>query len=370
MLRVAIVGCGRIADAHASQIRRIAGCEIVGVSDREELMARQLHERFRTGGWFTDLGELLEAARPDVVHVTTPPESHFAIARECLERGCHVYVEKPFTLDARDAEALLRLAEERGLALTVGHDAQFSPAAGRMRALVRAGYLGDRVVHMESYYGYDLGDAMYARAFLGDRDHWVRRLPGGLPQNVISHGIARIAEFLEGGQPRVVAHGFASPGLRRAGGEDLVDELRVIVADEADRTAYFTFSSGIRPVLHQFRVFGSSNGLVLDEQQQTLVKLRGTPFKSHLERFVPPVIFATQYGANAMRNVGLFLANDFHMESGKHALIQAFYRAIRERTPPPIPYREILLTSRVMDLIFEQVGGSPLPAGAGRAEPC
>jgi predicted dehydrogenase len=370
MLRVAIVGCGRIADAHASQIRRIAGCEIVGVADREELMARQLHERFGTGGWFIDLGELLDGARPDVVHVTTPPESHFAIARACLERGCHVYVEKPFTLDIREAELLVGLAEERGLALTVGHDAQFSHAARRMRALVRAGYLGDRVVHMESYYGYDLGDAMYARAFLGDRDHWVRRLPGGLAHNVISHGIARIAEFLEGEHPRVVAHGFASPSLRRAGGDDLVDELRVIVIDEADRTAYFTFSSQMRPVLHQLRIFGLANGLVLDEHQQTLVKLRGAPFKSYLERFVPPVVFAKQYGANAVRNVRLFVANDFHMESGKHALITAFYRSIRERTPPPIPYREILLTSRVMDLIFEQIGGSLLPAGAGRAEPC
>jgi predicted dehydrogenase len=370
MLRVAIVGCGRIADAHAFQIRRIAGCEIVGVTDREELMARQLHERFRTGGWFTDLGALLDSARPDVVHVTTPPESHFAIARECLERGCHVYVEKPFTLDMREAELLIRLAEERGLRLTVGHDAQFSHVARRMRALVCAGYLGDRAVHLESCYGYDLGDARYARAFLGDRDHWVRKLPGGLLQNVISHGIARIAEFLQGEHPRVVAHGFASPGLRRAGGEDLVDELRVIVADEADRTAYFTFSSQMRPILHQLRIFGSENGLVLDEHQQTLVKLRGAPFKSYLERFVPPVVFAKQYGANAIRNVRLFVANDFHMESGKHALIAAFYRSIRERTPPPIPYREILLTSRLMDAIFEQVGGSLLPVGAGRAEPC
>ena len=46
MLKVAIVGCGKIADAHASQIRRIEGCEIVGVCDREPLMAKQLYERF------------------------------------------------------------------------------------------------------------------------------------------------------------------------------------------------------------------------------------------------------------------------------------------------------------------------------------
>jgi len=97
MLRVAIVGCGKIADAHASQIRRIAGCEIVGVCDTEPLMAQQLFERFQVQAHFSDVTELLRCTRPDVVHITTPPESHFDLARFCLERGCHVYVEKPFT---------------------------------------------------------------------------------------------------------------------------------------------------------------------------------------------------------------------------------------------------------------------------------
>lgn len=356
MPRVAIVGCGKIADAHAGQIRRIEGAELVGACDREALMARQLAERFEVARWFDDLDALLEEARPDVVHVTTPPHSHFEIARRCLERGCHVYVEKPFTLDTREAEDLLQLAERRGLGLTVGHDLQFSHAARRMRALIRDGYLGDAVVHMESHYGYDLGDAAYARAFLADRNHWVRKLPGGLFQNVISHGLARIAEFLEGQSPRVVAHGFTSPRLRALGGEDVVDELRVMIADGPGHTAYFTFSSRMRPGLHQFRIFGDRNGLVLDEQQQTLVRLRGRPFKSYAERVVPAVIFAGQYLENAMRNVGLFLASDFHMESGKKTLFQAFYRSIAGGAPAPIPHREILLTSRLMDAIVEQVG--------------
>jgi predicted dehydrogenase len=361
MPRVAIVGCGKIADAHAEQIRRIEGAELVGACDREALMARQLAERFEVARWFDDLDALLEEARPDVVHVTTPPHGHFEIARRCLERGCHVYVEKPFTLDAREAEDLLRLAGKRGLGVTAGHDLQFSHAARRMRALIRDGYLGDAVVHMESHYGYDLGDAAYARAFLADRNHWVRKLPGGLFQNVISHGLARIAEFLEGESPRVIAHGFTSPRLRALGGEDVVDELRVMIVDGQDRTAYFTFSSRMRPGLHQFRIFGNRNGLVLDEQQQTLVRLRGRPFKSYTERVVPAVIFAGQYLENAMRNVGLFLASDFHMESGKKALFQAFYRSTAGGAPAPIPHREILLTARLMDAIVEQVGKEGAP---------
>ena len=71
MLKVAIVGCGKIADAHASQIRRIAGCEIVGVCDKEPLMARQLYERFPIRRYFSDVADLLREARPDVVHGTS-----------------------------------------------------------------------------------------------------------------------------------------------------------------------------------------------------------------------------------------------------------------------------------------------------------
>src|SRR5262245_53599420 len=122
MLRVAIVGCGRIADSHASQIQRIPGCEIVGACDREELMARQFVERFPVKAHFSDLTEMLERARPQVVHVTTPPDSHFALGRQCLLRGAHVYIEKPFTLNTAEAEELIALAAERNLKLTAGHD--------------------------------------------------------------------------------------------------------------------------------------------------------------------------------------------------------------------------------------------------------
>jgi len=355
MLKVAIVGCGKIADAHASQIHRIKGCEIVGVCDREGLMAKQLYERFPVKRYFSDLTQLLSEAQPDVVHITPPPDSHFDIARACLERGCHVYVEKPITLHAEEAQVLVVLANKKGLKLTVGHDDQFSHAARRMRTLVHSGYLGGIPVHMESYYCYDLGDSGYARALLGNKQHWVRGLPGGLLHNIISHGIARIAEFLTSDSPQVVAYGFVSPLLKRMGEREIIDELRVIISEEERTTAYFTFSSQMRPSLHQLRVYGPKNGLVLDQDQETVIKLRGGRFKSYGEKFIPPVIFAEQHLGNLIRNVRTFLARDFHMMSGMKYLIESFYGSIIQGTPVPIPYREILLTARIMDAIFDQL---------------
>jgi predicted dehydrogenase len=371
MLKVGIVGCGKIADAHASQIQEMEASEIVGVCDREPLMAKQLCERFPVKDCFSDLPELLAKARPDVVHITTSPESHFKLARLCLDNGCHVYVEKPFTVDAEEAQRLVDLAYRNGLKLTAGHNYQFSHAARRMRELIRNGYLGGPPVHMESYYGYDLGDPSYARTLLGDKQHWVRRLPGRLLHNIISHGVARIAEFLTSDDPQVIAHGFVSPLLKGIGETEIVDELRVIVSDGERTTAYFTFSSQMRPSLHEFRIYGPKNGLALDQNHEMVLQLRGAKFKSYADHFIPPVLFAKQCLGNLLGNVRLFLANDFHMEAGMKVLIESFYRSIRENGPVPIPYREILLTARIMDTIFDQLGDqlpNRLAAGRSRAD--
>ncbi len=359
MLKAAIVGCGKIADAHALQMRGIAGCEIVAVCDREELMARQLQERFGIMRSFDNLAVLLQESRPDVVHITTPPQSHFEIARQCLGAGCHVYVEKPFTVYASEAEKLVALANEKGLRLTAGHDEQFSHAMRRMRELVGSGYLGGPPVHVESTWCYELGEDAYANALLRDKKHWVRQLPGKLLHNVISHGIAKIAEYLTGENPDVLTVGFQSRFLRQCGEKDLVDELRVTITDENHTTAYFTFSTQMRPGLDQFRVFGPKNGVFLDEDQQILIKLRGEHYKSFAEKFIPPVTLAGQHLRNLLRNGRLFLASDFHMDAGKKYLIESFYRSILEGTPLPIPYRQILRTSRIMDAIFQQLATQP-----------
>lgn len=355
MLKIVIVGCGKIADAHAFYIQNIKDCRIVGVYDREELMAKQLFERFPIDDFYNNFEDLLEKTHPDVVHITTPPQSHFPLAKQCLEYGCHVYVEKPFTLDLNEATDLINLAMAKGLKLTAGHDDQFSTVARRLRKLVQDGYLGGPPLHMESYYLYEMSGA-YANALLGDKQHWVRKLPGQLLQNIISHGIARIAEYMQSENPEVMAHGFTSPFLRDLGENQIVDELRVIISENKQTTAYFTFSSQIRPDLHTFRVYGSKNGITMDHDNQTLIQLRGQRYTSYAEKFVPPVNFAKQYIGNFAHNAGLFLGRDFHMKSGMKFLIESFYQSIIKDAPLPIPYREILLTARIMDDIFSQVG--------------
>jgi predicted dehydrogenase len=355
MLKVAIIGCGKIASDHLEQIDRIEGCKVVGACDLEPLMARQLCDRFGIEGCFSDVDEMLDRWHPDVVHITTPPQSHLPLATQCLQAGSHVYVEKPFVLNSTEAEQLIAAANRHNRKVTVGHDLQFTHVARRMRQLIGDGYLGGQPVHMESFYCYDLSNPAYAKAFLANSGHWVRRLPGKLLQNVISHGIARLAEFFTSGSPNIFAHGFVSPLLLSLGEREIIDELRVVLTEESGMTAYFTFSSQMRPSLNAFRIFGPKNGLALDQDQETLIKLRGKRFVSYAEKFIPPAAISKQYLSNLTNNLKTFARNDFHMKSGMKYLIEAFYNSISKDLPLPIPYREILLTTRIMDAIFAQV---------------
>jgi len=359
MIRTAIIGCGKVADTHASAMRRIPGCRLVGVCDREPLMARQMAERFGVEYHGSDARDLIAACQPDVAHITTPPQSHFSLARLCLENKVHVYVEKPFTLNAEEAEELIRIAEACDRKITVGQNTQFNPVAIEMRKLIRDGFLGGPPVHMESVFCYNLGDPRYARALLGDKDHWVRRLPGGLLQNIINHGIGKIVELLPGNEPAVVAHGFTSHYLKGIGELELEDELRLTLWDETQTTAYFTFSSQMAPPVHQFRVFGPRNSLIADHNHQVLIRIPGKGYKSYLNQWIPPAKLGRQYLGAAWHNVRLFFRRKLYADSGLQNLIAAFYRCIADGAPLPIPYRDIVLTTRIMDEAFRQIRYTP-----------
>jgi predicted dehydrogenase len=336
-------------------IHRIADCEIVALCDRELLMAKQLGERFGVSACFSDLRELLHAASPDVVHITTPPRSHYSLARQCLESGSHVYLEKPFTITAGEAEALIQLAEHRGLKVTVGHNYQFTLEMLEMRRLVKEGFLGGRPIHLESYWSYDLGGSMYAGAFLGSRAHWLHELPGQLFHNIISHGIAKLAEFLDDDVPLIVATAHRSPQLSHSGESDLMDELRVLLRDKHETTALFCFSTQFRPALNRLRIYGPRNSLMVDILTGTLIRSPGASYKSYLTYFIPPLKTAREYLRNFRLNLTNFLCRRLYQDFGMKELIERFYNSIRLGDPLPIPYREIILTARIMDEVFAQV---------------
>lgn len=352
-LKIAIVGCGKIADAHVEEIRKIPSVRLAAVCDLEPIMAEQLAARYAVPRWYCDVRRMLEAERPDVLHITTPPQSHLAIAKQAVSAGCHLFIEKPVAPRHWEVEAIVAEAVAAGRKLAVNYWPNFEAPALELRRLFEADVLG-APVHVESHYGYDLAGE-YGTALKRDNDHWVHRLPGRLFHNVLDHVLNKITPFLDDERPLIHAVAYGGEGNGRGDeGSHLLDELRVII-NGARTSAYATFSAHARPVGHALRVYGTKNTAHVDFMARTIVLERKQTFPSALGRLIPPFAVARDYLRQGMNNLGSFSRSRFHYFDGMRRLLSEFYLSIERDSPPPIPYSEILRVSSMMEAIFDQV---------------
>ncbi len=133
-LRVGVIGVGHLGKFHAEKFARIPEAELVGVADILEDRAREVGETYGVP-WVRDYRELIP--RAEALSIVTPTVTHYEIARECLEKGKHLFVEKPLTDHPETAEALVELAEKKGLLLQVGHIERFQPSVKTLLSRVR-----------------------------------------------------------------------------------------------------------------------------------------------------------------------------------------------------------------------------------------
>lgn len=143
MLGIAVVGAGNWGKNLVRNFASLKGAELRYVCDLDENLRGKMAVMYPQAQVVADLGVALADAAVDAVVVAVEAPLHYQIARTALEAGKHVYVEKPLTLKPEDAEALMKLAAEKGLKLMVGHLLEYHPAVNYMKELMRDGALGD-----------------------------------------------------------------------------------------------------------------------------------------------------------------------------------------------------------------------------------
>lgn len=134
-LRAAVIGVGYFGRFHAHKFAALEATDLVAVADVDAQRARQVAAE--TGARAVrDYRAILEEV--DIVSIAVPTELHFRIARDCLNAGVHILVEKPVTRTVDEGRELIRLAEERGLIFQVGHLERYHPALLAMREALTA----------------------------------------------------------------------------------------------------------------------------------------------------------------------------------------------------------------------------------------
>jgi predicted dehydrogenase len=133
-IRTGVIGVGHLGQHHARLYASLPAATLVGITDADPRRAKEVAERHGTAV-YDDVGALLQQV--EAVSIAAPTSVHHAVARQCLEAGVHVLVEKPVTTTPQEARDLVALARSRKAVLQVGHIERFNPVLLAVRPLIR-----------------------------------------------------------------------------------------------------------------------------------------------------------------------------------------------------------------------------------------
>ncbi len=142
MVRFGIIGYGYWGPNIVRNIHGISPEKVVAICDKSEKNLARAKRAYPDVHVTADASELLTNPNIDAIAVITPVWTHFDLARQALQNGKHVFIEKPFTATAAQAEELIELAEQKNLTIMVDHTFLFTGAVRKIRQLVDDGTLG------------------------------------------------------------------------------------------------------------------------------------------------------------------------------------------------------------------------------------
>ena len=133
LVRVGVVGVGHLGQHHARNYSELEGCQLVGLADIDRKAANIVARKVSTQAFF-DYRNLIDQV--DAVSIVVPTSEHYRVARDFLEAGVHVLVEKPITSTVEEARGLIRLARNKKRILQVGHIERFNTAVIKLREIL------------------------------------------------------------------------------------------------------------------------------------------------------------------------------------------------------------------------------------------
>ena len=337
ILKVAILGGGKMAGQHAAAIATLKNARLVAVADPVVAEA-DLKARFGSEvAIYRDAEALLREVSPDVVHIVTPPASHVDLARLALEHGAHVYVEKPFALTEADARGILELADQKGLKACAAHQVLFQDAGRKYREHMR---LIGVPVHVESYFSFKT----------------VRRRTDGKGSvtpveqliDILPHPVYLLLSAFEGEQ--MPAMELRSVEVSPQG------EVRALVAVDG-RLAMLVVTLQGRPIESYLRIVGINGSINADFILAGVTKLPG-PGASAPAVVLRPFSQARQMVFGSIATLFKMFFRRHKSYPGLAELLQGFYASVNGEGQVPVSAQSIIQTVR----LCEQIGARLLEA--------
>jgi predicted dehydrogenase len=351
VIKVAIVGLGKMGLSHHAMINAHPDVEVVGVCDSSSYVLGVL-KKYTGVTTYTDFGAMLGKVDLDAVLIATPSSSHAEMVGAALERGLHVFCEKPFTLDIGDAERLTMLGRDRGLVTQVGYHNRFVGTFREVKALLDAGAIG-RVTRV-------LGEAYGPVVLRPKGGTWrsQRNEGGGCLYDYAAHVINLVNWYV--GEPV----GVGGTVLSRVFSREIDDEISSTLYFPEGRTAQISVNwsdESYRKMTTRVTIWGTT-GRIYADRQECQVYLRDTATR--------PIGY--EPGWNVRYTTELTEPVWFYLRGEEYsAQLHSFIRRIEERRVDGVnDFASAAATDRVIAMMIADARkGASILAGGAALEP-
>jgi predicted dehydrogenase len=343
-----VLGCGAIAREHIFAAQCSSNIEIVAVCDLSPARAESIAERYRIPAFFMSHKEMLANARADFVHITTPPQSHFALTRDCLEAGFNVICEKPITQSFAEFEILRDIAAKNELVLTENQNYRMHSSTRRIMAMMEKGELGEIIeVQVQIHVNIHAKGSVFSDPNL---PHFSTTMKGGVAGDFLTH-MTYIAQMFIGYE--ATATPLWSEHRQSSFGKD---EFRAVLQGERAR-AYLSFSGNAQPMGFWLKVIGT-------EAQAEANLFEGPRLTVRRPRGGGPLA-TLKDGLSESKSVfkgaigGLY--RKFSGEArydGLQEFLEAVYGGLDDRQRLPVSISQLESTNRLVDEFYTSRGNT------------
>ncbi len=336
-----LIGAGAIAREHIFAIQFIENIEVAAICDLSPARMESNAERFNIPLCFANYAEMLDKVKADFVHITTPPQSHYPIMKDCLERGFNVICEKPITSDLAEFQTLRRIAETNQLTLFENQNYRTQSTVKRIKAMADAGELGDIVEAQVSV----CLDIHATGSVYNDPNvpHFSARLKGGVAGDFLTH-MTYLAQMFIGtnAEPHEFWKNFRTDSkLGR-------DEFRAVLLGAKAR-AYLSFSGNAQPPGFWLKVIGTKAQVetnLFEPPRITTRKLRGAG--GPISTFKDGLVEAKDIVRGTFGGLYRKFSGSARYD-GLQEYIEKCYASLDTRAAAPVSIDEIEDCSRLVD---------------------
>ena len=152
MIKAAIIGLGKMGLSHCSILNAHPDVDLVAICDSSSFLL-DVFNKYTKQKTYTDFKKMISETQPDCIVVATPTRFHADMVMYAIEKGIHVFCEKPFSLTVADGVKMVKLAEEKGVINQVGYHNRFIGTFKEMKRLAETGIIGDLYHFNASAYG-------------------------------------------------------------------------------------------------------------------------------------------------------------------------------------------------------------------------